>query len=312
MNLFDVIQNRQLEDVSNLPVIITDNNVKLKVIKSNLAEKGVQLDNICSPYVLGNFKSFESEQVKITFFNTMEEVIKVELIDITMKCIDGDFNKLEDKILSSELLAEIAEDSKDVEELYSLIKDIINKLTSTKVIRYLDPLSIIGLFDKEPINTNILKIKNHIEPVMNLKEEVILSLPEFMSELENKSTLYKYFIKTIQVGGLENKLYSTKYKLLGAVYGAIGKDNIDNHLAEVYGEGYRQKYISLISKILNGNYMLTNFSDFKLEVSQQYDINGIIYFDVFDYIEMLIACKMVSNTKSFGDKIYNFAEYSRR
>lgn len=312
MNLFDAIQDRKLEDVNNLPVIITDNSVKINVIKSNLAERGVELDNICSPYVLGNFKSFEPEQVKITFFNTMEEVIKVELIDITMKCIDGDFNKLEDKILSSELLAEIAEDSTNVEELYSLIKGIIHKLTSTKVIRYLDPLSIVGLFNKEPISTNILKIKNHVEPVMNLKEEVILSLPEFMNELENKSTLYKYFIKTIQVSGLENRLYSTKYKMLGAVYGAIGKDKIDNHLAEVYGEGYRQKYISLISKILNSNYMLTNFSDFKLEVSQQYDINGIIYFDVFDCIEMLIACKMVSNTKSFGDKIYNFAEYSRR
>lgn len=312
MNLFDAIQDRKLEDVNNLPVIITDNSVKINVIKSNLAERGIKIENICSPYVLGNFKSFESEQVKITFFNTMEEVIKVELIDITMKCIDGDFNKLEDKILSSELLAEIAEDSNNVEELYSLIKEIIHKLTSTKVIRYLDPLSIVGLFNKEPISTNILKIKNHVEPVMNLKEEVILSLPEFMNELENKSTLYKYFIKTIQVSGLENRLYSTKYKMLGAVYGAIGKDNINNHLAEVYGEGYRQKYISLISKILNSNYMLTNFSDFKLEVSQQYDINGIIYFDVFDYIEMLIACKMVSNTKSFGDKIYNFAEYSRR
>lgn len=312
MNLFDIIQTRQLEDVDNLPVVITDNDAKIKAIKSNLAEKGVQLKNICSPYMLGHFKSFESEQVKITFFSTIEEVIKVELIDITMKCIKGDFNKLEDNILSSRLLAEIAEDSDNVEELYLLIKGIINKLTSTKVIRYLDPLSVIDLFDREPISTNISKIKNHIEPVMNLKEEVILSLPEFMIELEKKNTLYKYFIKTIQLGGFENKLYSTQYKLLGAVYGAIGEGSLDKHLAEVYGENYREQYISLLSKILNNNYMLTNFSDFKLKVSQQYDINEIIYFDVFDYIEMLIACKMVSNTKSFGDKIYNFAEYNRR
>ena len=34
MNLFDAIQDRKLEDVNNLPVIITDNSVKINVIKN--------------------------------------------------------------------------------------------------------------------------------------------------------------------------------------------------------------------------------------------------------------------------------------
>lgn len=306
MNLFDNIKNKEYSD-------ILDNLAVLRTINIPNVNLTVNLNNIKAPYMVGTYPIGSDDYVRVTFFDSKEEVIKTELANIILTTVNNkEFAKLEMNILKSNLLAEIGENTDNIHNLYFNIKAIIDTLKSLILLPYLDNIEIIELLRKEPIYTNIQNIAQHMKSVINVYNSTIIPVNKFKEYIDNKNPLYVYYCKTIQFNGNINELYLSKFKAVSGVYNIIGENNIEFKLNKVFKDNYKLKYFNLIYEILNDNYNVSNFDEFKEYISKVYDIDEIIYNDLICYIEEIIISKQISSTDINGKQLYNFSEYNWR